>query len=136
MRAPKYQCGPVKLDKFGPWSFKVICNPVYIYLLLCEFQLKVKFNGTLPTKFIAVKGGNEEEVQAQKHSYNLVFSILQWLRLAAQRDVEEIPFAAFNQSCIGVHSDVPFKADLFIKSKYYFLSFIYIFLCHNYMFLL
>lgn len=96
----------------------------YFISVLQTFQLKVKFNNTLPRKLMTVRGGTVMEVEDKKDSYNLMYTVLHWLRLAAQRDVEEIPFAAFNQSCIGVHSDIGFKAELFIKSIWflYFLS--------------
>lgn len=73
---------------------------------------------------MTVRGGTVMEVEDKKGSYNLMYTVLHWLRLAAQRDMEEIPFAAFNQSCIGVNSDIGFKAELFIKSIWflYFLS--------------
>lgn len=95
--------------------------------VLQTFQLKVKFNETLPNKFMTVRGGTVMEVEDKRGSYNLMYTVLHWLRLAVQRDVEEIPFDAFNQSCIGVYSNVRFKAELFIKSTW----FLYLLLSHN-----
>jgi hypothetical protein len=81
--------------------------------------MKIKFNSTQPPGlFRTVRGGSVEEVKGQQDSYNPMYSIFQRLRLVVQRDVEEVKFAPFNQSCIGIESDVKFKADFLVKSNF------------------
>lgn len=106
-------------DLYDDCCWKVFCFrglSKSIIFLWVNPVLKVKFNETLPNKFMTVRGGTVMEVEDKRGSYNLMYTVLHWLRLAVQRDVEEIPFAAFNQSCIGVYSNVGFKAELFIKN--------------------
>lgn len=58
-----------------------------------------------------------EEVKGQQGSYHPLYDMLQTLRLVVQKDVEEVKFAPFNQSCIGVESNVAFKTDFLVKSN-------------------
>ncbi|XP_048730582.2 nuclear envelope integral membrane protein 1-like isoform X2 [Ostrea edulis] len=79
--------------------------------------MKIKFNSTHPPSlFKTLRGGTVEEVKGQQGSYHPLYDMLQTLRLVVQRDVEEVKFAPFNQSCIGVESNVAFKTDFLVKN--------------------
>ncbi|XP_061171202.1 nuclear envelope integral membrane protein 1-like [Saccostrea echinata] len=77
--------------------------------------MKLNFSH-VPSHFKTVRGITVQEVKDQRDSFSPVYSVLQKLRLVVQREVEEVPFIAFNQSCIGVQSDTPFTAKFLIKN--------------------